>query len=182
LKLVCCSLAFMLFGFSVGHSVAQHLSSLADKIPGMMRLTTKPTLFEYQPLYNQGVRNSDAGWEIMVPINQGILKHPKIAPDGGRFAAVGQLECLNMVRESYWKLVDVAVSPKELEIKSLPHKISPDPVGQCIDTLRQALKCTPDFTVRAVASRGEFSKDMTTFGAAQPCKNWDQLAALLKSW
>ena len=94
LKLVCFSLSFLLIGFFLGQSFAQHLDSLATRLSGTLSLATKPTLFEYQPIYGKGDRKSNVAWEMEVPTGRGSFVHPKIAPEGGRYAVIGQLECL----------------------------------------------------------------------------------------
>lgn len=177
LKLVCFSLAFLLVGFFLGQSFTQHLDSLATKFSGNLKLATKPTVFEYQPIYGKGDRKSNVAWDKAIPVGGGKFVHPKVAPEGGRYAVFGQLECLNVVREAYWTVVDAALSPTVLNVESMPHKISPEQVGQCIDLLRQALKCNPDL---AIDSTDDVPGTVAGFGAPHQCKDWNQLESFLR--
>jgi hypothetical protein len=90
LKLICFSVASILFGFFLGNWFAQRQLSTEGLV-----LSTKPYKFAMEPLFGDKPSNeSDAAWEELFPARGGFFNHPTIAPKRAAYAVFHQLHCL----------------------------------------------------------------------------------------
>lgn len=90
-KMVACSLAFMLIGFFLGQGFAQRGLNFSSSLA----LAVKPHLFKMEAIYGAKPSNeSDTAWSALMPKRGGFFNHPKIAPERSAYAVFHQLHCL----------------------------------------------------------------------------------------
>jgi len=91
IKLVCCSVGFLLVGFFLGQSFAQK----GSKFSSTLALPFEPHLFKYERLFGEKPSNdSNSAWDELFPKRGGFFSHPKIAPQRSAYAVFHQLHCL----------------------------------------------------------------------------------------